>query len=204
MNIKPGMASTILDAAQHMAQSRGFNAFSFDDLANEVGIRKASIFHHFRSKSDLCRDLVARYRANFRAALEEIDNAQLNYRLQLERYVAIYRAALHDGGRLCLCTMLAADFTTLPVPAQKEVQAFADDNQAWLVRVLTAGQAAGELRFTCRPAIQAQLFLSAVEGAELLALRYGDVLRFDAVTQGLLQQMTTEAPRPEEQGEAAE
>ena len=190
MNAKPNMAATILDAAQQMAQSRGFNAFSFDDLAGAVGIRKASIFHHFHNKSDLGRDMVTLYRERFRAMLDGIDRAAITPRLKLERYVGLYRAALDDGGQLCLCTMLAADFTTLPEPVRQGVREFAADNQEWLTLILTAGRGAGELHFAGPPETQAELLLAAIEGAELVARRYGDVSRFDAIMQALLQQIT--------------
>ncbi|MDP2026901.1 TetR/AcrR family transcriptional regulator [Sulfuriferula sp.] len=36
-----------------MVQRRGFNDFSYADIANEVGIRKASLHHHFPTKTDL-------------------------------------------------------------------------------------------------------------------------------------------------------
>jgi len=46
-------AERILDIAQDLIQRRGFNAFSYHDIAAPMGIRKASIHYHFPSKADL-------------------------------------------------------------------------------------------------------------------------------------------------------
>lgn len=46
-------ALEIIEAAQELAQTRGYNGFSYQDIAERVGIRTASIHYHFPSKGDL-------------------------------------------------------------------------------------------------------------------------------------------------------
>lgn len=53
----------ILDCAQTLIQKRGYNGFSYADISSTVGIRKASIHHHFSTKVDLAVAVVERYRA---------------------------------------------------------------------------------------------------------------------------------------------
>ena len=43
----------ILDSARRLLQTRSYAGFSFQDVADEVGIRKASIYSHFASKDEL-------------------------------------------------------------------------------------------------------------------------------------------------------
>src|SRR4026207_1976617 len=40
----------ILDAAQDLIQTRSFHGFSFQDIADRVGVRKPSLYHYFDSK----------------------------------------------------------------------------------------------------------------------------------------------------------
>jgi hypothetical protein len=46
-------AARILDVAERLAQVRGFNGFSYADIAAELGITKAALHYHFASKADL-------------------------------------------------------------------------------------------------------------------------------------------------------
>ena len=66
-------ATRILDVAERLVQVRGFNAFSYADVAAELQITKAALHYHFASKADLGSALVARYTGDFIDALEGID-----------------------------------------------------------------------------------------------------------------------------------
>ena len=175
-----------MDAAQYLMQVRGYNAFSYADVAAEVGVRKATIHHHFPTKGDLARAVVARYRADTRAALAAIDRTTGDPRCKLERYVALYAAMLRDGPRICLCGLLAAETPTLPDPVRAEVRGYFREHEAWLSRVLTDGVAAGALRVAGHVDVTAQLLLASIEGAMLAARAHGDIARFDLVAAQLL------------------
>lgn len=177
----------ILDAAQRLVQTRGYNGFSYADVADEVGIRKASIHYHFPNKGDLGRELVARYRADFRREFVRIEGATGDSRRRLERYVGLYRAVLEDEGRMCLCGMMAADLVTLPEEVQEEVRGFFAENAAWLAGMLLGGREVGALVF--EPEAEARLLLSSLEGAMLLARSNGGLPGFDAVARAALQRL---------------
>ena len=65
-----GTASAILDIAERLVQTRGFNAFSYADVAAELGITKPALHYHFAGKAELGEALVARYTTRFSEALE--------------------------------------------------------------------------------------------------------------------------------------
>ena len=88
---------------------------------------------------------------------------------------------------MCLCGMLAADFDSLPRSVRGEVRAFFDDNEAWLAGVLEAGRTQGEISFTGAAAAEAQVILSTLEGAMLVARSRRDVKVFDAVARRVLE-----------------
>ncbi|MGD0811101.1 MAG: helix-turn-helix domain-containing protein, partial [Acidimicrobiales bacterium] len=54
-------ASDILDAAERLVQSRGFNGFSYADVSSELGITKAALHYHFAGKAELGESLISRY-----------------------------------------------------------------------------------------------------------------------------------------------
>ena len=178
-------AQHILDLAERLIQVRGYNGFSYADIAMAMQVTKASLHYHFPSKADLGRNLMARYTQGFMAALADIDSRTVGALPKLERYVALYAAVLADG-RMCLCGMLAAEFATLPASVRAEVTRFFDANEAWLAKVLDDGRSKGHLAFD-GPAIEtARMIVASLEGAMMLARTYEDVARFEEASGRLL------------------
>jgi len=171
----------ILDAAQQLMQAHGYHGVSYAAIAAQVGIRKASVFHHFPTKEDLVRAAVARYRGTLRAGLAAIDETGDDPRVKLERYAGLYRGLLERRGHMCLCGLLAAEATTLPEPVRSEVRAYFTEHEAWLGEVLAAGRAAGLLRVDEPLTAAAALVIAGIEGALLVARAHADDARFDAV-----------------------
>jgi TetR/AcrR family transcriptional regulator, transcriptional repressor for nem operon len=179
----------ILDVAERLVQTRGYNGFSYADVAAEVGVTKASLHYHFQGKAELGAALIERYAKRFSAALARIDGEGGDARTKLEAFSAIYAGVLRER-RMCLCGMLAADHETLPATMQKAVVRFFDDTQAWLGGVLGEGAERDELRLSGSPEDAAQAILGGLEGAMLVARPYGDVTRFEASANQLLRSLT--------------
>lgn len=87
---------------------------------------------------------------------------------------------------MCLCGMLVADFQSLPKAMQEAVVRFFDDNETWLKGVLDQGLRQGTLHFSGSAHEIAQMVISTLEGAMLVARPYGDIARFQAAARRLL------------------
>jgi len=185
-----GTAERVLDIAERLMQIRGFNNFSYADIATELGITKASLHYHYPGKAELGQALITRYTKRFNEALADIDRDAPDARAKLEAYVDLYAGVLRNE-RMCMCCILAAEYPTLPDAMQSEVIGFFDENQRWLAELLKAGDADGTLKFTGRPEDVAQGILSTLEGAMLVARPYGDLARFDAAAGQLMAGLTT-------------
>ena len=184
-----GTAARALDVAERLVQSRGFNGFSYADVAKELAITKASLHYHFPGKAELGEALIRRYTKHFMEALERIDVDCRDAGEKLARYAELYAGVLKDQ-RMCLCGMLASDYSTLPPAMQAAVIGFFDQNQSWLEGVLEEGRRAGAVHYESSPADEAQLIIGALEGAMLVARPYGDPERFDAAARRLLATLT--------------
>ena len=178
-------AARILDIAERLVQVRGFNGFSYADVAAELAVTKASLHYHFPGKAELGRALIVRYATRFNAALAGIDASGADAPTMLGAYARLYADVLR-GQRMCLCGMLAAEYQTLPEPMREAVLGFFDENEAWVERVLIQGRDQGTLAFAGEPREAARLIVSALEGAMLVARPYGDVDRFEAAADRLL------------------
>jgi TetR/AcrR family transcriptional repressor of nem operon len=170
----------ILAAARRAAQAHGYGGLNFRDLAAEVGIKAASIYHHFPSKADLGAAVARRYREDSAAALEALSDAPADPLGALHQYPDTFRRALENGNRICLCSFMAAEYDDLPEAVKAEVLAFADVQVAWLARVLSAAGVAGSGASGAR----ARAIYAAVVGAQLMARSRSDVALYDALIDG--------------------
>ena len=161
-------ARKILDSAQDMIRRRGFGGFSYADVADQVGIRKASIHYHFPSKGELARELVLRYREQMTARCDAITRAGGSPRERLARFAGLYREGLDDG-MICMCAMLAADLSLLPEWVGEEVQAFFGQVVEWLRAVLQEGADSGIWKVGSRARDEARALLALLQGSQLLA-----------------------------------
>jgi TetR/AcrR family transcriptional repressor of nem operon len=178
-------ADRILDIAERLVQTRGYNAFSYGDIAAELGVKAAAIHYHFASKDLLGTALLVRYRSAFSLRLEGIGSLA-GAMGKLRGYAQLYIDVLTQDDRLCLCGMMAADFMTLPAPMRSEVNRFFADNEAWLAKVLREGKGSRQLRFAGKAEALAKLMLDALEGGMLVSRCHGDIGRFRAVVNHLL------------------
>jgi TetR/AcrR family transcriptional repressor of nem operon len=173
-----GTRSRILDVGERLVQSRGFNGFSYNDVATELSVTKASLHYHFPSKADLGVALMTRYSERFAESLRNIDAERGEAPAKLDAYVDLYTDVLR-ADRMCLCGMLAAEYQTLPSSIRVVVVGFLDDNEAWLARILEDGRDDGSLRFSGPAADVGRSIISSLEGAMLLARTYGALERFE-------------------------
>jgi TetR/AcrR family transcriptional regulator, transcriptional repressor for nem operon len=178
-------ATRILDIGERLVQVRGFNGFSYADVAAELDMTKAALHYHFPGKAELGRALIERYTERFAAALADIDARVPDAPAKLDAYAGLYADVLRDR-RMCLCGMLAAEYQTLPDPMRDAVIAFIDANEAWVEKVLSDGRRAGTIALAGPASDAARLIVSGLEGAMLVARPYGDVARFDTAAEGLL------------------
>lgn len=188
--LEHGTARRLLDVAERLVQLRGFNGFSYADVAAELGVTKASVHYHFPGKAELGEALINRYAIRFAAALHGIDEQSLGVGAKLAAYADLYGDVLKEQ-RMCLCGMLAADYATLPEAMRTAVVRFFDDNEAWLERVLTQGATEGALHYQGTARDEAQLIISTLEGAMLVARPYDDPERFQAAARRLLAGLAT-------------
>ncbi|WP_043801464.1 TetR/AcrR family transcriptional regulator [Deinococcus gobiensis] len=186
---KGDTAAQILDVAQELVQLRGFNAVSYSDISRRLGIRNASVHYHFPAKTDLGVALVRRYRERLETHLAAISARGLPLPERLEAYLLAYREVVHPDGRICLCTVLANDYNTLPPAMQGEVAQFFETNRRWLAAALAEGQESGEMKTLQSPEQSAAALLAGLEGAMLLARASGDTAQFEPLARVLLQQL---------------
>ena len=172
----------ILDLAETLIQTRGYSAFSYQDIADALGIRKASIHYHFPSKSDLGVAVVNRYIDRFDAALTQVagDETQTSMAM-LDLYTQPYLEFARAPDRVCLCGALAGEMLALPPELRTRVEHFFKTHQAWLTRLLKRGTSRGEFDLPAPPAIVARSIFAGLQGALLVKRATGDMAQINDV-----------------------
>jgi TetR/AcrR family transcriptional repressor of nem operon len=183
-------AEEILDLAQELIQTRGYNAFSYQDIADVLHIRKASIHYHFPSKTDLGIAVIDRYATQFNSALDAIAADPKRKSIEmLDQYVAPYLEFARTPDKVCLCGALAGEILALAPELRARVDRFFKQHQAWLTRILKRGADRGEFSLLDKPAKVARMFFGALQGALLVKRTTGDASQLKDVIAVLKSQL---------------
>jgi TetR/AcrR family transcriptional repressor of nem operon len=160
-----------------MAQAHGYGGLNLRTLAEDVGIKAASLYHHFPSKADLATAVARRYWEDAAAVLEALTAKTPDPAERLRKYPGTFRKALENDNRMCLCSYMTAEHDDLPEGVQKEIQSFNEVNIAWLAKTLVEADVVGAKDAKKR----AHAIFAAVAGAQLMARGRSDVKVYDAL-----------------------
>ena len=167
----------------------GYNGFSYADIAEVVGIRKASIHHHFPTKVDLVRTLLQRYHEEVEAGIAH-SRDNLPPLEQLRTYVGFWQDCIGDAtATFCVCALLASEIPILPDTITAELRTHFATLSEWLTSALEQGADQGTIILTDSAHAEAETFMATVHGAMLSARAYGDGRVFTVITNALLDRL---------------
>ena len=155
----------ILEIAERLVMQRGYHAFSYQHIAEELGVRAAAIHYHYRTKPDLVTAVLDRYRDRFHRWADRL--ADQPPRIQLDAYLDLSRGFL-AADRVCALGMMAADFNVVPGEVGAEIQALQAEIFAWFAAVLRAGRDQGVFTFAGDVADKASEVACTMLGSQLL------------------------------------
>jgi TetR/AcrR family transcriptional repressor of nem operon len=180
--------TAIMDAAQELIQRGGANAMSYQHISDAIGIRKASIHHHFPTKDSLINAVIERYAVYFLGLVDGIVDSKLDPATKLRRYAGLFEATLCEGrqDKACLCGMLGAELSSLGSRSAARVRRFYRDNEARLVRVLEQGREKGQFHFKGDAKLVAAMIFALLEGGALVARAEGGHKRLHAMVEQTL------------------
>ncbi len=169
----------LLTAAKIAVTRDGYNALSFRDLAADVGIKSASVHHHFPTKGDLAEALVGRQCEDFAKHMEAL-NAK-SFEEAIDGYVELFRLGFIGCNRMCLGGMMSAEVSALPPIAQQRLEDFAEAHREFLRTALMKKHKRMPLD---KLSARASAIYAAMEGAQLIARGLGgNVKVFDEIVE---------------------
>jgi len=186
MNHRPARDTKqeILDATEQLMLTRGYNGFSYQDIAKVVGIRKASIHHHFASKEVLGTAFVERYFSRFQVWRENVADYPVDGKLA--SLLEMFKHVSDNAERICPMGMLTAEYPTLPQSLQDAVCKLLGEMDAWLVDTLTQGQAENTLKPEPPARVLAKLIINAMTASTKMARVFRDLDQLEEVFNALM------------------
>jgi TetR/AcrR family transcriptional repressor of nem operon len=174
-------AERIIKTAEALILERGFSGFSFQDVAERVGIRKASIHYHFATKAALGRAVIADYRVRMKQAWAALEGGEIDHWQAFALYVQPMIVLGQNAGEACTCGVLGGEYLALPAEMRAEVEAYFGEHEDWLTAFLEDGRTAEAFHFSGEARAMARLIFSAVEGALLIKRVKNDDAYFDGI-----------------------
>lgn len=183
------MKEAILDAAEKMVQDRGLNAVSFQDLADAVGLRKASVFHHFKNKEALARALIDRCQTKHGPEYVKVVESDASAPEKLQRLAKIFETGLKQQ-RPCLIASIGGGLNTLPEVAAEELGEVARGAVERFALVFDQGRIEGTLEFDGKPIDAAMGFFAMLQGLQMLVRASGTTSSFRRSTNAYIDSIT--------------
>ncbi len=185
-------ADRIREIAHTLISDRGYAAFSYADIAEAVGISKASIHHHFPTKANLVVAIVREHREHLLTGMRQLAQQVEDPLARLRIYVGHWETCIRDQTKpFCVAAMLAAELPGLPEEVQQEVRQFFLELGFWIRDTLEAGVQTGTITLVGTAEDEAQSLMALVHGAMLSARALGSASAFTAVTSQALRRLST-------------
>jgi TetR/AcrR family transcriptional regulator, transcriptional repressor for nem operon len=183
-------AVRIREAAHDLIAERGYFGFSYADIAETVGIRKASIHHHFPSKVDLVVATLKEYRVKLVEAAGGLDQNVADPLQRIKLYVQHWAECVTSNNRpICIAALLSAELPALPEEIQAEVRLHFTYLVSWVKATMKEGSRHGNLRLQHSAEVEAQSFVALVHGAMISARALGSADIFTTITKGALERL---------------
>jgi len=147
----------IIDKADQFIRDKGYNAFSFKDISNDIGIKTASIHYHFPTKSDLgvatIKEHIARCEDLKRKVAHESPLVKLQSFLEVQTQIK-------KENKVCIVGSLATDLNTLDNSIKVELQTFAQIVINWLTEILVEGKELNQFAYEMLPRTKAIMIIT--------------------------------------------
>ena len=171
------MREELLDAAEHLVQSRGLNAVTFQEIADAVGLRKPSVFHHIRNKDELALALIDRCSTKHGPEYAAIVDKKISAPQKLREVAKVFENGLKND-RPCLLNAVGIGKESLPPDAVRELSNAACGAIERFAMIFTQGREDGSLRFEGEPVHAAMAFFAMLQGLQTLCRTKDDTRAF--------------------------
>ncbi len=162
----------ILDVAEGLIQRVGLNAMSYKHISDAIGIRKASIHHHFPKKENLVDELLTRCQESYGTNYNSIVDKELSAPKKLRNLAAVFENGLKKR-KLCLVGSISTDRNTLQASSCEILEQSIKNTVKIFSSVFLQGREENTLTFKGTDDEAAYAYLSFLVGTQIVARSQG-------------------------------
>ena len=151
----------ILELGENLILTKGYNAFSYQDISSELGIKNAAIHYYFPTKANLGTSIIKTNIQRFEEMVDNMHSRGFNEVQQLDTFIKIYIKS-HREQKVCLVGALSPAFDTLNEVTQNELSKMIRLILEWLTNILAAGKQKGIFVFNELPENKATIIFSSL------------------------------------------
>jgi TetR/AcrR family transcriptional repressor of nem operon len=129
------------------------------------------------------------YTEGVRGKLAKFEAGTTEAHGRLRAFVGGFVTLLREGGRVCICVPLGAEYETLPGRVKRALRECIGVMEAWLTKVIEEGVKRGELSLVASAQETALAFLATVDGAMVAAKVMGDEGRLERAGEAAIEAM---------------
>ncbi|MBN2737906.1 MAG: TetR/AcrR family transcriptional regulator [Spirochaetales bacterium] len=174
----------ILNVAEKLILSKGYNGFSYNDISAEIGIKKASIHYHFATKPELASAVVKRYLRLFKfwCLIKE----PLSSKEKIRAFGMMYKDLSDNCHKICPVSMLSAEYPTLAIHLKNDIKKLISEVENWLSRVLEQGINDDIFRKDLSPTIISKIIYCSLSNAISMYRIFGNLPEIELMTEQIL------------------
>lgn len=176
-----------MELGEDLIRTRGYNAFSYQDISSELGIKNAAVHYYFPSKENLGTSIVKNNIQRFEEMIQNMQNRGFDEWHQLETFMKIYSKSNREE-KLCIVGSLGPNIESLNEPTRIELKKMTEIIVLWLITVLTSGREKKIFAFKGEVREKALLILSSLIAGLQLA-RILDKSDFKSIYQAILEDL---------------
>ena len=160
----------ILELGENLVRTKGYNAFSYQDISSELGVKNAAIHYYFPSKENLGTSIVKTNILRFEEMIDNMRSRKFDEWQQLETFIKIYIKS-HREQKKCLIGSLSPDYRTLNETTRNELKKMIEIILSWMTEILESGKSKGLFAFNDSSASKAlAIFSSLVASLQLFVI----------------------------------
>jgi TetR/AcrR family transcriptional repressor of nem operon len=184
----------ILDTAHTLIADRGYAAFSYADIADQISVSKATIHHHFPSKEDLAIAVLRKHRFRLMENLAALDGAVAEPLERLRIYMRHWETCIRRKTEpMCIAALLGAEIPSLPVNVAKETGLHFIALHGWLQKTMELGMKNKTIHVTRTASTEAEVVMATVHGAMVSARAYPSAKVFGQIVDVMLERLSQAA-----------
>lgn len=185
--IKNPTKTQALDLAKKYLQTLGFNGFSFQTIADSLGIKKASLHYYFSSKEEMGLALLDDYEEGHKSWAAKV--SELSAKEKLAKMVKGFCSLSIKHDMICPVGAFTSDFNSISPKLKNRLKEFHFLIRDWLVETIEQGKKEGSIKKSTDAVIAADLFLSTLQGGVQVARVRGDQEGLRIMLQAMLDQL---------------